>query len=173
VTPTGALSCMRASIDEAGAIEIAGRAGTSPPPRAGRRLHYPYYRFLFRSTASTLLGESTSHVCCLVDARTGLAATSDPFDTVTLHPPGEDVLGPTLGEAEANALARRFVRHVIHARRRSLATPRIEPLDRGLVYKPFWVVAGGTASLLVDGVTGATLPLRGAAGPTLQTTRRS
>lgn len=170
MTPTGALSCMRASIDEAGALEIARRTGTSPSPPAGRRLHYPYYRFLFRSTASTLLGESTSRVCCLVDGRTGLAATSDPFETVTLSPPSEDVLGPAVGEAEAEGLARRLARHVIHARKRSLATPRIELLDRGLVYKPFWVVAGGTASVLVDAVTGAAFPLRGAAGPAFRTT---
>jgi hypothetical protein len=161
VTSKRTLCCIRGPIGERDATRIARPAAGWSSPLTARRLHYPYYWFTFRSTASTILGPSRMRVACLVDGRTGLFATSDPFDIVTRSVPREDVLDHALGEAEADAVARRGVPHAIQARRRSLVAEHRELLDCRLVYKPFWVVTGETARVLVDGVTGAVFPLAG------------
>jgi hypothetical protein len=159
MTSQATLCCIRGAIEESDATRIARQVtGWSAPPTP-RRLHYPYYWFLFRSTASTMLGRSTSRVSCLVDGRTGLFATTDPFDTVMCPVPRDDVLDHVLGEAEAAVVAKRSLPHAILARRRSLVADSTQLLDRRLVYKPFWLQTAENASVLVDGATGAVFPL--------------
>jgi hypothetical protein len=148
--------CVDAS--EAAGISIASSAGIEAPPP--RPIFYPYYWFLFRETVETLLGASSIRISCLVDGRTGLSATSDPFEIELRRVGGGDVLDYSVPEDDALERARRFVRHSPRAaRRRALASSRREEVDRSLVYKPFWVVRSGAdapaSSLLVDGVTGA------------------
>jgi hypothetical protein len=157
VTPTRTLCCIRAAVGPEEAARIAARA--APGLRHARQLYYPYHWFLFRSVTRTLLGSSSTRLSCLVDARTGLFATSDPFEVVTCSAPEQDVLDCALAEPDAEAVARRQAPRVVRSRRRSLVGERVELCERGLVHRPFWVVSTERAGLLVDGVTGALLPL--------------
>jgi len=158
VTPSRTLPCIAAAVDRAVLSRIAARVAPPHRPPATRELLYPYYRYVFRSTTTTLLGRRAIHISCLVDARTGAPATSDPFDVTPCTVSATDVLEPVLSEPEARDVARRLAGHAARARRRVLVADELELLEQGLVHKPFVVVTGGRAPLLVDGVTGATCP---------------
>jgi hypothetical protein len=161
VSSVASLACIPPAVDADGALSIATETGAGPARATPRQLHYPYYWFAFRSTVRTLLGESSTRLRCLVDGRNGHLATSDSFEPVTRAVPDKDVLDCILEEPEAERAARRFAPGAFRARRRSFVEARIELVDGGLVYKPFWIVKVEEGGLLVDGVTGALLPLSG------------
>ena len=128
--------------------------------RIRRKLYYPYFWSQLSCTARTLLGTSSARWSSLVDARTGLASTADPFELERVDGDAEGVLAPRLTEDTALRIARRYVAYVGRNRRKALVVPDVKVLDRCLVHKPFWIVDGTTRrdvsfSVLVDGVTGA------------------
>jgi hypothetical protein len=104
-------------------------------------------------------------ISCLVDGRTGLGATSDAFDTVITQVSERDVLPCVTDEGRAFELGRRLAQQAPGARRRALTSPRRELLERGLLYKPFWVVRAGRTTILVDGITGGLHPIVDATTP--------
>lgn len=152
------LRSIRGEVDAAEAARLS--IGSRPGIERGvaRPLFYPYYWFLFRETIDTFFGASSVRVSCLVDGRTGLGATSDPFDVELRRAAAGDVLACAIKEEQALEYGRRLMFHAPRARRRALVTARRELLERCLVYKPFWVVSSGREEApwsVVDGVTGA------------------
>lgn len=149
-----------------GREEASAILESAAPVSAGveRRLFYPFHWFLLRCSTRTLLGRSAVRVSCLVDGRTGLCATTDPFELVELRISGNDVLDTKLPELDGRRVAERYVAYIVRGRRKALVRPELELLDGALVYKPFWVVCcteGGATPfhVLVDGVTGRFHPL--------------
>ena len=133
--------------------------------RARRRLYYPYFWFQLRYTVRTLLETSSVRMSCLVDTRTGLASTADPFELERVDGDAGEVMEPRLAEDEALRIARRYVAYVVRNRRKALIVPEVKVLERSLVHKPFWIVDGTTRHessfrVLVDGVTGGFHVLR-------------
>lgn len=133
--------------------------------RAQRKLYYPYLWCQLRYTARTFLGDSGVRMSCLVDTRTGLASTVDPFQLERVEADAGEVIEPRLAEDDALRVARRYVDYVVRNRRKALVAPEVNVLRRGLVYKPFWIVDGTTRRqssfrVLVDGITGGFHVLR-------------
>ena len=129
-------------------------------PRARRRLLYPYFWFQLRYEVGTVLGKSALRVECLVDARSQVSSTSDPFELEPIQADEAEVVAQRVDVVEARRLAERYVSYVLKNRRKALVTPRIEVVDERLVYKPFWIVDCAQAyTLLVDGITGGFHPL--------------
>lgn len=152
------LRAIRGEVDASEAARLSIDSGSGTERGVARPLFYPYYWFLFRETVETFFGSSSIRISCLVDGRTGLGATSDPFDVELRRVGGGDVLACAIEEGEALEVGRRLVRLAPRARRRALVIARRELLDRCLVYKPYWVVSSRREEApwsLVDGVTGA------------------
>ena len=107
-----------------------------------------------------MLGKSALRVECLVDARSQVSSTSDPFELESVAADEADVVAPRVELAEALGLAERYASYVTKNRRKALVTPKMEVLAQRLVYKTFWIVDCAEAyTLLVDGVTGGFHPL--------------
>lgn len=127
---------------------------------AERKLFYPYYAVELRYAAPTLFGRSTFRIACLVDARAGLGATTDPFELETLEPSPRDIVAPCVDEPEAEHIAKRYTGYVLRNRRRALVAPTVDVVACALVYKPFWIVTHeASGPVLVDGLTGGFYPL--------------
>ena len=138
-------------------IRAASRASS---PRARRRLFYPYFWFHLRYEVGTWLGKSALRVECLVDARTRVSSTSDPFELESVEADEAELVVPRLQAADALRLAERYASYVVKNRQKALVNPKREVLAQRLVYKPFWIVdCAETYTLLVDGVTGGFHPL--------------
>ncbi|HXV62578.1 MAG TPA: hypothetical protein VEK15_17900 [Vicinamibacteria bacterium] len=122
----------------------------SPNARAEIRVYYPYHSFVSRSRGR--------RVHFLVDARTGLVATADPYQTETREVAEDDVLAVAVGADEARQRVRR------HAARTLSRSGNARIFENGLVYKPFWILSlssapGKRPRMLVDGITGRVHPL--------------
>jgi len=150
--------CVPGLVTAEDAERLVARVAEDFVPRVTGRVFYPYHRFRHRCSARTLFGEAALEVLCLVDGRTGVAATADPFEIVGLEVSGE-VIDSVIGREAARRIARRCVDHVVGRRRKALAASRTEILEEGMVHKPFWIVRCTNGSkpsfrVLVDGVTG-------------------
>lgn len=133
--------------------------------RAGRKIYYPYFWFHLRYATRTLLGHSSVRLSCLVDTRTGVTSTADPFELERLEANAGVVMKPRLAEDDALRLAHRYSAYAVRNRRKALVVPEVTVLERCLVYKPFWIVDGkkrcmSSFRVLVDGVTGGFHVLR-------------
>ena len=164
---TQSLACIRGGIRKEEAESLIASASAGWTPRAGARLFYPYFWFLFRCSTTTVFGESGLKVSCLIDARTKAGATADAFELERVGVPAGDVIEPRLDETEANRLAERYVAYVVRNKRKALVAPKLEVLDHALVFKPFWIVncSNGTNPefrVMVDGITGGFHVLQGA-----------
>ena len=134
-------------------------------PRARRKIYYPYFWFHLRYTTRTLLGNSSVRLSCLVDTRTGLTSTTDPFELERVDVNAGAVLGLRLAEDDALRIAHRYGAHAVLHKRKALVVPDVTVVERGLVHKLFWIVDGrkrrqSSFRVLVDGVTGAFHVLR-------------
>ena len=124
-----------------------------------QRIYYPYDWYLFRYRASTWLGATTSLISCLVDARTGVCATADPF-CLEDRTAGDAWMLDRREDRDATlALARRYADHVVRQKHKALVLPRVDIVESRPVYKPFWVAdcdpgSGAAQTMLIDGVTG-------------------
>ncbi len=133
--------------------------------RARRKIYYPYFWFHLRYATRTLLGTSSVRLSCLVDTRTGLTSTADPFELERVDANAGAVMEPRLAEDEALRIAHRYGAYVVQNQRKALIVPEVTVLERCLVYKPFWIVDGtqrcqSSFRVLVDGVTGGFHVLR-------------
>ena len=133
--------------------------------RGRRKLYYPYFWLQLGYAAHTLLGTSRLRMSCLVDARTALASTADPFEVERVDADAEEVMEPRLAEDEALRIARRYAAYVVRNRRKALVAPDVTALGRNLVFKPFWLIDGtkpqeSSLRVIVDGVTGGFHALR-------------
>ena len=150
-------------VGRADAEAIARRALATQEASAERELFYPYHWFLLRASWATLLGPRGGKVSCLVDARTRVVSTSDPFEVETSRALAENVLVSKVEERDAERVARRAAARAVGRRERALVPAAWTLVDRAFVHKRFWVVkaasTGGTRRLLVDGVTSRVHPL--------------
>ncbi len=124
-----------------------------------QRIYYPYDWYLFRYRASTWLGATTSLISCLVDARTGVCATADPFRLEDRTAGDAWMLNRREDRDATLALARRYADHVVRQKHKALVLPRVDIVESRQVYKPFWVAVCDPGSdtaqtMLIDGVTG-------------------
>jgi hypothetical protein len=129
------------------------------------KLHYPYHWFLLRYSAKTMFGESALTVSCLIDGRTSVGATTDPFKVEQLIVAEDEIVDPRVDATEACRLAVRYTSYVVRNKRKALVTPRVDILDRAVVHKPFWIVrctngAKPDFRVMVDGITGGLHVLR-------------
>lgn len=124
-----------------------------------RELFYPYYWFLWRASFRSLFGRGGGKISSLVDARQGVAATSDPFEIDAAQVSSGDVLGSKVLAQDAERRARRAAARAVSRRERALLPAAWSLVDRALVHKRFWVVRAGSRRLLVDAVTGCVHPL--------------
>ena len=135
------------------------RAGTPYRIRDCRRVYYPYDWYLIRYRAGTWLGTTTTLISCLVDARTRVCATADPFRLQNRAAGDAWLLDRREGRDATRELARRYADHAVRQKHKALVPPRVDVVESRPVYKPFWLTdcnLGGapTQTLLIDGVTG-------------------
>ena len=124
-----------------------------------RRIYYPYDWYVFRYRAKTWLGATTTMVSCLVDTRTRVCATADPFRLENCTAGDAWLLDRYENRDSTRDLARRYADHAIRHKNKALVLPRVNIVESRAVYKPFWVancILDGTATqtMLIDGVTG-------------------
>lgn len=152
------LLVIRPCIDAAAAVdrvrELCGGAAALE-----RELLYPYHHFGVRGRLRSLFGAREVSAECLVDARTGHAATADAFTVVRRSCGDEGCLAPIVSATEARRRAERYSTHALGRAWRIAADFRLELTVHGIVHRPFCVVAGGGRRLLVDRVTGEMHPL--------------
>ena len=127
-------------------------------------LLYPYYRFDVRGQLRSLFGDREMRLHCLVDARTGHAATADGFATERRPIDDSICLAPTQSSAAAARQARRYASHAIGRASRMAANFDLRLDGTGIVYRPCFIIACADRRLLVDGATGDLHPLQGLAG---------
>jgi len=156
---TGPAVAIRSALTSAQAEAVIRPVAGEWQPWAEKKLYYPYFWFQIRCTASTPLGRSSVRVSCLVDTRTRLGSTADPFELEPIVPETGELVKPRLTRTEALEIAHRYVAYVAGARRKALVVPELQTLNEDLVHKPFWIVKcskPGEAAfrVLVDAVTG-------------------
>ena len=154
-----AIARVRGSIGRERAERLIARVSGGWTPRAEARFFYPYFWFLFRCSAITVIGESGLKISCLIDGRTRLGATADAFELEHVAVPAAEVIAPRLEEGDARPLAERYVAYVLRNRRKALVAHKLEVVDRALVFKPFWILSCTNGSkpafrVMVDGITG-------------------
>ncbi len=158
-------------VDEAQAHAVASGVMYGGTPQSAREVHYPYFWYRLRATATTLFGESSIDLSCLVDGRTGRLATSDLHAVSQRMVPEDDVLGSVVDEQEAAEAVKRYLPHVLLTGRRWLHQRDVDIPHGLLVHKPFWVMSGAAETILVDGVTGLIHPLAAPTTPRRPRTR--
>lgn len=131
----------------------AGRAAVEA------ELLYPYYCFDVRGRLRSLFGDRPAEFRCLVDARTGHAATADRFATERRSVDASVCLVPTQSSELATRQARRYAAHAMGRASKTAANFDLRIEANGIVYRPFFIVVCGDTRLLVDGVTGDLHPL--------------
>lgn len=149
------LCVIREQLSAGEAVAMLAALVESPVSPDARRVYYPYH--FFRATGSTpgLFGRRRLSLDCLVDGRSGVASTSDPFDIVR-RPGGEaDVLPTAVTLPLSEREARRCLTHGLGRRLRTIADFRLVLDYRGVVYKPYWLVDCGDDTVLVDSASGA------------------
>ena len=147
----------------------AAGAGIPFSTQGCQRIYYPYDWYVFRYRARTWLGATTTLISCLVDARTRVCATADPFRLENRTPGDDWILDRREDRNTTLALARRYAGHAVRQKHKALVLPRVDVVESRPVYKPFWVTdcnlkSGATQTMLIDGVTGDYCALRPQAG---------
>ena len=135
------------------------RAGRPCRIRDAGLVYYPYDWYLLRYRAGTWLGTTTTLISCLVDARTRVCATADPFRLESRTAGDAWLLERRESREKTRDLARRYADHAVRQRHKALVLPRVDVVESRPVHKPFWVAdcdlgSVATQTMLIDGVTG-------------------
>ena len=134
-------------------------------PRVEEKIYYPYFWYHLQCRVSTPLGKSLLPISCLIDSRTKIAATTDPFVVRKVKVTTSARLRSQLSEPEAYCIAKKYAAYWMRRFQKAWFTPNMEVLEQEVVYKPFWIVKCDSGKeklnfrVLVDGVTGAVLPM--------------
>jgi len=153
------IDAMRASLTADDAVAAVARLIEDPDCRAERQLFYPYYHFAVTGRLRWLFGVRHMHIDCLVDARTGRAASADSLMLDHLQIDSRDRVSALKDGVEAESSARRYASHALGRSLRVLGNFNLALSRAALVHRPFWVVGAGAVSVLVDAVTGELHPL--------------
>ena len=145
------------------------RAGIPYSMRGYRLIYYPYDWYVFSYRVKTWLGTTSTLISCLVDARTRVCATADPFRWERQSSGDAWMLDRCVDRDASLASARRYAHHAVRQKHRALVLPRVEVVESHPVYKPFWVTdcnpgSFATPTMLIDGVTGDYCALRPQSG---------
>ena len=138
---------VRAAVDQFGSV-AAGEAVVT------RKLCVPYYWYWATGSVPRVFGRQPFALDCLVEARTGIAATADRFEIDQAEVGNAAVLPARCSEAGAAGSAYRCVTNNLTRRARSLSDFNVTLEPRGVVHKAFWLLTWGDRRLLVDSVTG-------------------
>ena len=152
---------MQTSLAEADILARVAAAlpAHSTPPAIERRVYYPYFRYVVRGALRWLFGKRAIRVDCLIDARTGRAATADEFDIESVPADSAERLPARHSAGESRKSAERYTRHSLGRACRVLASFHLRADQGELVHRPYWIVRAAGHRLLVDGVTGELHPL--------------
>ena len=88
-----------------------------------------------------------------------MGATTDAFDRDYVRADEGAIVDATVDASDALHFAERYTAYVIRNQRKALVVPRVEVLEREVVYKPFSIIGchrdgPSRFRVLVDGVTG-------------------
>lgn len=159
---TNRVSVIREQVSAAEAIEIAAAAGDMSGVRDATCIHYPYYWYQAHGSAPGLFGRRSLALDCLVDARSGIASTTDRFTTEQRRLADSVQMACRHSADDARDAAQRCLAYSLGRRLRTIADFQLNLDDRGLVYKTYWVVDCAGEDLLVDSGNGAFHPLQAA-----------
>ena len=152
--------CMQSAFDERAILErVATLVPGGARPEIEGRVYYPYFRYVVRGALRWLFGRRPFEVDCLVDARTGHAATADSFVIETVSSEADSRLPVRQDPGAGRRQAERYTRHALGRAFRVLAGFRLRADEGELVHRPFWVVRASGTRLLVDGVSGELHPM--------------
>lgn len=149
-------------VSAAEAIEIAAAAGDMIGVRGATCIHYPYYWYRAHGSAPGLFGRRSLTLDCLVDARSGVASTTDRFTIEERRLADSVQLTARHSTDDARGAAQRCLAHSLGRRLRTIADFQLNLDECGLVYKTYWVVDCAGEDLLVDSGNGAFHPLQAA-----------
>lgn len=154
------VACLPANVDRSALAEYVD---SEQALTKAERVYVPYHWFKATGAVSTLFGQRTFAVDCLVNAVSGESATADAFSPAQTEVAAESLLDPRLKSAAAKPAAEREIQQRATRTLRTLTHFGLEVTSEGLVYRPFWRVASGYGRLLVDATTGGWFPLRDSA----------
>lgn len=127
-----------------------------------RRVLYPWYHIAISGRLRWLFGHRRIDFRCLVDARTGRAASTDELALDHVMPAAGEALDVLQDAGTARRAASRFASHVLGRRFRMLGHFDLRAGDVRVVHRPYWIVRAGPERLLLDAVTGELHPLSAA-----------
>ena len=154
------LISMRSAFDERAILKrVAALDPGGAQPEIEGRVYYPYFRFVVRGALRWLFGRRVVRVDCLIDARTGRAATADDVSVETVSSDAASRLPVRQDPGAGRRQAERYTRHALGRAFRILAGFRLQADEGELVHRPYWVVRASGTRLLVDGVTGELHPM--------------
>lgn len=153
------ITCIKHEIGNKEAQRIVEARAGGCYTEVQKLLYYPYYWVLFSYKAKTILGNRTIKASCLVDLRRNQASTTDSFERIEIEAEEEQLIEPTVSEEAAHKMAETYLVHSAIHKMKALLLPETETLEKGRVYKPFWIVkctapAKEAFFVLVDSVTG-------------------
>lgn len=157
------IDVMRASLDRRAARRLVDRLLGAGDARVERQVYYPYYRYAVSGQLRWLFGRRRVGTECLVDARTGRAATADAVRAERRRVADEHCLPVARPARDAGRSARRYATHALGRRFRLIANLRLRVSGGALLHRPFWIVRAGRLRVLVDAVSGELHPLAAAA----------
>ena len=96
---TAPLAAIKGGLSAEACEGVVRAASHTSSPRARRRLFYPYYWFQLRYEVGTWLGKSALRADCLVDARTRISSTTDPFELEPVEADEDEVVAIGLDPA--------------------------------------------------------------------------
>ncbi|MDA3939309.1 MAG: hypothetical protein PF693_08380 [Spirochaetia bacterium] len=129
-------------------------------PKSQKIVFYPYYWVFFHYTVNTIIGKSRiMEASCFVDMINNIASTTDRFEKENIEVVSGNILTASISEEEAFKSARTYLTHASILKRKALMVPKVQVIERELVYKPFWIIkctnrTRENFNIMVDAVTG-------------------
>jgi hypothetical protein len=148
------------SIDRDKAALIVEAYSDQHSVQVQKLIYYPYYWVLFSYTVKTLIGKSrVINASCMVDMINNHAATTDKFEASIEAVPKDNILEYDYSEEEAFKTAKTYLTHAAIHKMKALLVPDYKVKERGIIYKPFWIVRCTNSNrhkfkVMVDAVTG-------------------
>ncbi len=153
---------MRSTLAEA---DVRERVAAMLPGEAAsaieRRVYYPYFRYVVHGALRWLFGERPIRVDCLIDARTGRAATGDAVVIESVTADAKECLPVRQCAVAGRRQAERYTLHSLGRAYRILARFGLRADGGEVVHRPYWIVRAAGHRLLVDGITGELHPMAG------------
>jgi hypothetical protein len=124
-----------------------------------RRVFYPWYHFNATGCLRSLFGRRRIEIDCLVDARSGRAASADALTLDRVLPAAGETLDAQQDIEASRRKAERYASHALGRRFRLLGRFDLRLDEPRLVHRPYWIVRAGAERVLLDAVTGEVHPL--------------